>query len=68
MADMLKERAFSGAATIQPPGPAKEQDLFDALIIQANNHRAFKTASARELRPRGSIQSIDYFLLVCIGN
>jgi N-acetylneuraminic acid mutarotase len=41
MADMLKERAFCGAATIQPVGPAQEQDLFDQLITQANKHRAF---------------------------
>jgi hypothetical protein len=41
MADMLEGRAFFGAATIQPAGPAEEQDLFDALLIEAIRHRAY---------------------------
>jgi hypothetical protein len=41
MADMLEGRAFFGAATIQPADPAEEQDLFDALITEANPHRAY---------------------------
>jgi hypothetical protein len=41
MADMLEGRAFFGAVTIQPAGPAEEQDLLDALVTQATRHHAF---------------------------
>jgi N-acetylneuraminic acid mutarotase len=35
VADMLEGRGFISAVTIRSAGPAKEQDIFDSLIVQA---------------------------------